>query len=94
MIPITETEFVKNGENGDIILLINDEVGSATVEWITPGELFGTLKINYDLRPPAETPAENLQAPNTGTVASTVALWLLLAGVTLIELTALKKARK
>ena len=94
VIPIIETELVKNGENGEIILLVNDEVGSVTVEWTTPGELFGRLKINYDLRTPAETSAENLQAPNTGVMASTVALWLLLAGVTLIGLTTLKKARK
>ncbi|MFZ2275497.1 MAG: hypothetical protein WAV68_00835 [Candidatus Nanogingivalis sp.] len=71
-IPVQETEFIKNGENGTIVLLVNDQKGSVSTGFDNTRGFNGTLTINYDFtqpempEPAKESPVSDIKAPSTG----------------------------
>ena len=71
-IPVQETEFIKNGENGTIVLLVNDQKGSVSTGFDNTRGFNGTLTINYDFtqpempEPAKESPVGDIKAPSTG----------------------------
>ena len=78
-IPIIETEFVKNGSNGEIVLLVDDERGSVRVSWdatTVPYGFYGELTINYDftLNNANSGNSVSIKAPNTGVKGENLAV--------------------
>lgn len=71
-IPVQETEFIKNGENGTIVLLVNDQKGSVSAGFDNTRGFNGILTINYDFtqpelsEPAKESPVGDIKAPSTG----------------------------
>ena len=71
-IPVQETEFIKNGENGTLVLLVNDQKGSVSTGFDNTRGFNGTLTINYDFtqpelsEPAKESPVSDIKAPSTG----------------------------
>ena len=71
-IPIEETEFIKNGESGTLVLLVNDQKGSVSSRFDNTRGFNGILTINYDFtqpelsEPAKESPVGDIKAPSTG----------------------------